>query len=113
MTELRMTDDQGFVGTRDKAGPNWEDIRTAHWTASPPSTSPSTKSSYYHHYYHRPTMSDGYCADFSSIFDQGREGPYQSPKKDRVGSSVLPRGESQGQGSRPSKCLPTPLLAWC
>ena len=101
-----MADDQGFVGICDKAGPDWEDIRTAHWTVSPPSTSPLTKSSYHHHYSY-PLMSNGYCADFSLIFDQGREGAYEFLKRDWVCSSVLPRGELQGQGSRLHKFLQT------
>ena len=55
-------------------------------------------------------MSDRYCANFSSIFDNSHEGRLESPVKDQVRSSVFPRGEPQGQGSRLSKCLSTLFL---
>jgi len=69
------------VGGWVKGVPDWDDIRTAHWTASPPSF-PSSPN---HH--HQPTtnypMSFENVVDFQTFFDGGCEGSYSSNKENK------------------------------
>jgi len=96
-----MTDAPGGAGPCvrgwAKGVPDGDDIRSAHWMVTP--IIPIITS---HHYLHQPTMSFENVADFNSFFDGGREGSLSSNKENSV---LRPRGEAQGQGSRPGGAI--------